>query len=231
MAENVVDSGQSNGTPASPNAGGSVGNGDSNGSNDASKLQSTIEALTKKLDEVDARSKALQSDKDRGVNKTKEEVTELKRKIAEIEKLKKAGLDEDGAIEELSFRDEIRAVRQQLSQLNPTPTQPAGNGNGQAVDKAKTLQEYGLSENDPDVATELSGKVFNTALELENAALKIAYKRANKPQPDNSAAPAYQSGTPNTPPNEDKIYSELAELSKNYTANKSKIEALQARLK
>lgn len=187
MASNDLDSNHTEGTPASPNTGSSAESGDSGGSFDASKLQTTIEALTKRLDEVDSRSKALQGDKDRGITKTKSEVEELKRKFAEIEKLKKTGLDEDAAFHEFSFREEVTSLREQLSKLNSAQPSTAGNGAGAVVDKAKVIAEYGLDGNDPEVIAELISKNLNSPLEAENAALKLAYRRA-KPTPSSVAA-------------------------------------------
>ena len=195
MAENDMDSDQSGGTPASPNTGGSAGSGDSKSSFDASKLQSAFEALTKRLDEVDARSKSLQGDKDRGVNKAQEEVKELKRKIAEIEKLKKTGLDEDGAIEEYSFREDVRIIKDQLSKLGSAQTSPAGNGTSPADEQAKVFDEYSVDPNDPEAIPllELRGT------DLVKAVSKLAIKRAKQSTPDSSEAPSLSSGAPKPP--------------------------------
>lgn len=192
MAENDLDSGQPAGTSSTPTGESSQGKGDSSGSFDAAKLQSTIESLSRKLDEVDARSKALQGDKDRGVNQTKDEVKELKRKIAEIEKLKKSGLDEDGAIEEHSFREEVRSVKDQLSKLTSPQSATAGNGNGLADEAAKVFAEYEISPNDPE-ATPLLGL---QGVELIKAASKLALKRAKSTPPDSSEASSLQGGPP-----------------------------------
>lgn len=229
MALNDLDSSQTDGTPASPNTGGSAGNGDSGGSFDASKLQTTIEALTKRLDEVDSRSKALQSDKDRGITKTKSEVEELKRKFAEIEKLKKSGLDEDTAFEELSFRDEIRAVREQLKSLSPAQPSTAGNGAGAVADKAKVIADYGLDGNDPEVIAEIVGKNFNSQLEAENAALKLAYRRA-KPTPSSVAASTAVVGSTPQIQNEGELVTRLAQLQKEPTKNREAIKELEKKL-
>ena len=190
MAENDMDSDLQAGTPSSPSGGSSDGKGVSGGSFDAKTLQASIEALTKRLEEVDARSKALQGDKDRGIKKTNEEVSELKRKFAEIEKLKKSGMDDDAAIEEFTFRDEVRSLKDQISKLNPARPEPAGNGAGEAVDKAQVVKTYGLESTDPEVIERILRQDFKSQLEAENAALKIAYQRAKPNQPSPSAASA-----------------------------------------
>lgn len=196
-----LDSGQSGGTNQDTNSGGSKGNGDSSGSFDAAKLQSTIESLSRKLDEVDARSKALQGDKDRGVSQTKDEVKELKRKIAEIEKLKKNGLDEDGAIEEHSFREDIRAVKEQLSKLTSTQAQVTGNGPSLAEEQAQVFAEYKVDPNDPEAASLLSLK----GVELVKEVSKLAIKRAKQSPPDSSEAGSIQGGPPAPKPGVEKL--------------------------
>lgn len=224
MAENDMDSGN---TPSTPNE----GSGDSNSSNaDTSKLQAALEHLTTRLEEVDKRTRTLQGDKDRGVSQTKKEVEELKRKFAEVEKLKGRGLNEDEAFEELELRDGIRLLKQQLSGSNQAQPQTAGNGDGSVVDKVKTLQEYGLSENDADVAAALKDKNFSTPLELKYAALEIAYKRASKPQPDASAAPA-SAGQPVQAADAKQLRGNyLKEIEAN-RGNKTAIKAIQAKYK
>jgi DNA repair exonuclease SbcCD ATPase subunit len=191
MAESDLDSDLSAGTSSSPNGGGSQGKGDSSGSFDASKLQSMVEALTRKLDEVDERSKSLQGDKDRGVNQTKDEVKELKRKIAEIEKLKKSGLDEDGAIEEHSFREEIRTVKDQLSKLVSTQVVPTGNGENLVDEVAKVFAEFGLDPNHPEAQSLYSLK--GTELIKGVAKLKI---KSQSTSVDSSEATSLQGGSP-----------------------------------
>src|SRR5687767_14453150 len=156
MTINDVDSGQAAGTAGTPTPPSSSGAGDQQSSFDAAKLESTLEAIAKRLDEVDARSKSLQGDKDRGVNKTKKEVDELKRQIAEIDKLKKTGLTDENAIEEFTFREEVRSLREQLSKLNPVSPQAAGNGASGAVEQAKVISELQLDANSPDVISILA---------------------------------------------------------------------------
>lgn len=190
MSDETLDSGNANGgTPAQPNAGGSQGQSDSNGSS-ASQSQS-LETVLSRLEELDKRTRALQGEKDRGVNQNKREVEELKTKIAEIEKLTKRGMTQDEAIEALSEREELleaaRILRSQQS--DKARTSPVGNGAGEAADKAKVLAQYGLNENDPDVAAQLQSES-----DVEKVALRVAFKRSQK-QPDPAAAPATSAST------------------------------------
>lgn len=229
MADTDLDGGLTNGTPASPNAGGSEGQGDSGNSFDASKLQTTIESLMKRLDEVDARSKALQGDKDRAVNKASAEIDDLKRKFAEIEKLKKAGLNEDDAFTELKFRDEIREVREKLSSINPAQPSPAGNGNGLAVEQAKVLSEYGLDGNDPEVIEKVLKQPWKSPAELENLALKVAYKRATSSPPSPAASTSVQ-GVPAGMSDTASLVQKLGEMQRTPSKYRKEIAEITAKL-
>jgi len=230
MAENEVDGGQSGGTTQNTSSGGSNGQGDSGGSFDAQKLQSTIEALTKKLDEVDARSKALQGDKDRGITKTKEEVSDLKRKIAEIEKLKKTGLDEDGAIEEHSFREDVRSIKDQLSKLGSVQTQVSGKDEGLADDVAKVFADYEVDPNTPETTKFLSLK----GSELKAAVADYAFRKTKHTPADSSEASSLQgkgaAGGKMTDAEANSKYSELKTLYRDPTINASKIKTLRKEL-
>ena len=190
MSDTTLDSGNANGgTPAQPNAGGSQTQSDSNGSN-PSQAQS-LDLVLSRLDELDKRTRALQGDKDRGVSQGRKEVEALKAKIAEIEKLTKRGMTQDEAFEYVSERDELLEAARILKSQQSASAQPntVGNGNGAAHDKAKILAEYGLNENDPDVAAALQSES-----DVEKAALKVAFKRSQK-QPDPAAAPATSAST------------------------------------
>lgn len=225
MAENEVDSGQSAGTEAVPNASGSQGNGVSGGSFDASKLQSTLETVLKRVDEIDKSYKTFQQGKDRGVNKATEEVAELKRKIAEIEKLKKAGLDDEGAYEELSFREDVRALREQLSKLNPAQSQPAGNSEALAEEAGKVFAKYGVDPNDPVAIgfTSLKGA------ELKAAVADYAFEKSKHSPPDSSTATSLQS-TPAKAVDQSALIAKLHSLQKEPTRNRVEIAKLEKEL-
>jgi hypothetical protein len=173
MTDNQMDSGDPVGTP---NPQGS----DSDSSKEAAKLSSVLDSFAKKLEEIDGRTKALQGDKDRGVNKTRKEVEQLKQQMAEIERLKKAGFGEDEAFEELSFRQELSEVKEALKNFGSARTQTAGNGEGEGVDVAKVFGERGLDLKDPQVALEVSKK-YGSPAEAELAAYKLRDRLAANP--------------------------------------------------
>ena len=229
MAENDLDSGSASGTTGTPNPETSARQAQDN-SSDAAKLQTAIDKLNQRLDEVDTRARTVQGEKDKTLKRTSDEVNELRRKFAEIEKLKKSGLDDETAFEELSFRDDVRNLRAEISKLNPAQPQTPGKGESAAVDVAKVISDYQLDGNDPEVIAEVLSKKFASPLEAENAALKLAYRRAN-PTPPTLGAAATLQGKPAAPSeNEDAIYAQIADLSKNRSLNRDKIAALKKRL-
>lgn len=228
MADNDMDSGLDIGTASSPNGAGSGGKSDSGSSLDAGKLQSAIEALTKQVAEVDSRTRALQGDKDRGVKKAEGEIDELRRKVAELEKLKKAGYDDDAAFAELSFREEVRAVKEGLSRNQPAPPDPAGNGTGKAVDLAKAIKEYGLDGNDPDVIAKVLNQSYGSQVEAELAAARLAFQRVTAPPP-NPAASTATVGTP-VSNNSSDVVAKLTKLQKDPIRNRDEIKKLEKEL-
>lgn len=227
MFENTDSNQLNGGTSAQPNADGSQSAGVS-GSSQQAQLQATLETLTRRLEEIDSRTKTLQGDKDRGVKKAMNEVEELKRKFAEVEKLKQRGLAEDDAFEELQLREMIRNLQSPSSASPSTQSQPAGTGNGMAVALAKTLSDYGLSENDPDVAAELSSKTFANPLEMENFALKVAFKRSQRPAPDLSAVTSAVGAPPAIKDPKGMKADYIKEIT-SARGNKAQIKAIQAK--
>lgn len=173
---NELDSNQTDGTPAQPNAGGSEG-GVSGGSFDPKKLQEALTTFSKRLEEIDSRTKSLQGDKDRGVNKTRKELEEVKKQLAEIEALKKRGLSEEEAIEEYDFRQTVRQLREQ-------PAAPVGS---ETVDVGKVIAEYGLDLNNPEVKLAFEGKQFNSPVEVKAV---VADLMKPKPTPTQAQLPA-----------------------------------------
>lgn len=186
-----LDSGQKSVDGGTTNPAGSQTGGDKQGSFDAAKLQSALEAFTKRLDEVDARSKSLQGDKDRGVAKTTKEVDELKKKIAELEKFRKAGYDDETAWEEMSFRESVMSLKEQIAKLNSVP---AGNG---AVDVAKVFSELELPVNAETEALKL--KHYASADEAYATAAKYLASQKSKPTPSAADAPTPQAQPASSP--------------------------------
>lgn len=225
MTDNQTDSDQTQDTPSSEN-------GDSKGSADVAKLLSAFESFTKRLDEVDERTKALQGDKDRGVNKTRKEVEQLKQQIAEIEKFKKNGLSEDEAYDEVEFRRNLSDVKDTLRKLVEAQTPTAGNGKGEGEETAKVFSEKGLDLKDPRVALELSRK-YGSPAEMELAAYKLKEALASTPNPNPAQAASAKGGTGSAALSAQQI-EELSgqrnELFKHKTANREELARIEKQL-
>ena len=227
MSDETLDGGSPNGgTPTSPNAGGSQGQSVSGSSGNAQTPQTEIE---KKLAYLETQYNALKSEKDRGVSRVEKRVDDFEKKFDEVQKLISRGYSRDEAFEQIQLKETVESLKSQIQQGTSVQTGNAGNGNGSAVDRAKTLQQYGLSENDPDVAAELNGKAFASEIELENAALKIAFKRANRPQPDASAAPVAQ-GAPVTVGSNAESVARLEKLQQDPIRNRKEIAEIEKAL-
>jgi len=227
MPTNESDGDQVERTAEHTNSAGSQETGDKQSSFDATKLQSTLEALAKKLDEVDKRSASLQGDKDRGVNKATAEVEALKKKIAELEKYRKAGYDDDAALEEISFRESVREVKNQIAELKAVS---AGNG---AVDVAKVVSDHGLDVKDPEVIVEILSKKWDNPDLAELAVRRFKDKQAAKPEPSDADALSKEgtSGRRMADSEINAIHNKILTLSKSYTQNKVEIEKLAVQLR
>jgi hypothetical protein len=224
-----TDSGQAAGTASSPNEAGSQSKGDSASSFDAAKLQSTLEALSHKLEEVDARSRALQGDKDRGVTKATKQVEELKAKIAEYEKLKGKGFDTDDALDEITFRDDIRQIKDQLDKFSPASQQATGTSPAGVTEAAKSVFEKAkLDPNTPE-AVQLLRDYGNDPIELAMQAGLLRARVGNVEPPSPASAPAIQGGTPITVDVE-AMSKELMGLYRFPSKNKDRIAKLEKEL-
>jgi len=183
MADDVLDGGQAVGTNQDANPGGSDGNGVQQLSNVATQLQASLDTLTSKVGELDARTRTLQGDKDKGVQKALNEVGDLRSKIADYENLKER-LGADGAVEQIAMRDTLRAIQAQLEGSQPVSTQPVGNEVSGAVNMAnavETLQAMKLDANDAGFL-----ELVQKGLTQENLNAYIV----NKLKPSPTASPA-----------------------------------------
>ena len=231
MAEDVKDSGSKPETEGQPIPPVSEPKSAEQGSFDAAKLQSTLDSFSKKLEEVDKRSKALQGEKDRGIASTKKEVEELKRQIAEIEKLKSTGFEGDAAIEEFTFREDVRQLREQLQAFDKVQLQTAGNGMKLANPAAEVVARYGFKNDDVD-ANSLVQHYGGDPDRLDGELAKLTLQRQKSAS--SSAQAAAVQGKTSSPPTPEKIeamWGELNGLYKEPSKNKAKIAALTAELK
>lgn len=180
MAETQVDGGSDEGTAIVANNSASGTQGDKQPSFDAAKLQSSIDALIGKVDELDARTNGLQSVKD----KTTKEISGLKNQIAEYEKLKEK-LGPEGALDQMELRQTLDEIKNQLSQSVSTPS--GGNGQGGVVNAAQAVRDAGLDMNDPQVAL-LATKQYESEAEVNAAIVGHLKAKRNAPNPTQAQA-------------------------------------------
>ena len=183
MAEHDMDGGSAEGTDTNANGAASGNQSDKQPSFDAAKLQSSIDALMTEVGELKARTNGLQSVKD----KTTNEVSGLKAKIAEYEQLKEK-FGADGALDQMELKQTLLDIKAQLS--GSVSPEPAGSGVGGTVNAAQVFSSKGLDVNDPRVAVALN-KTYSNATDAELAAYKLKESIQSSPSP----TPA-QSATP-----------------------------------
>ena len=182
MADNELDSGLVGGNDAEPTAPISSEKGDELSSGGAEQMLATF---AKKLDEIDARTRALQGDKDRGIKKVE---GDLRKMLGDYEGLKER-LGPDGAVEQLELRQQLSAIQEQLSGLGASPSPQATGGSVSGVfDTAKAIEELtarGLDANSPDFI-----KVVKSGLSVDKLNAYIVSK--TRPQPEASPGGAIQ---------------------------------------
>jgi hypothetical protein len=225
MAKNELDSGQNQGNAAMPNAAVSDDRGDQQGSGGAEKLLASFDTLTKRLDEIDARTRSLQGDKDRGVKKVSDEISDLKKMLADYDKLREK-LSPDEAIEQIELKQSVQEIRDFITQQRGTSasTQAPGTGDGVAVNAAKAFAEFDLDLKDPRVADAL-GKTYNTEAEAVAAAGRVYRQIQLSPTPTPAQDASVQGSVVHQ--NTETLKREYIQKVTAARGNKSLIKALQ----
>jgi len=187
-----MDGGQPAGTAPDANAGASDGSGVEQPSFDAAKLQESLDALNSGFKTLEARVNGLQSVKD----KDKQELSDLKQRIAEYEQLKER-LGPEGAMEQLELRDQLSQMNQALSKLtNSASTQTPGTGASGVGEMAQVIADNQLDANDPEVTKILATfKGLKAATELG----KLAVLKASKQPPSAAASTSMTAGSASVP--------------------------------
>ena len=195
MTDQNEDSGQftGSGQPSAQN----VSDGDKHNSNSASQPQE----LGERLNRIEKMLSSIQSGKDRAVDKTRSEVSELRKSLSEVQSLMKKGLSEDEAFEQLEgrkadneFKQAVLELRDALKGGKSLPVQ----ANGAKVEPSviEVLNQFNLDANDPDVIANVLSQSDPDKAEL--AASRLARKRANPPS---ASAASPVAGTPPPPAN------------------------------
>lgn len=222
MTDQNEDSGQftGSGQPSSQN----VSDGDKHNSNSASQPQE----LGERLSRIEKMLSSIQSGKDRAVDKTRSEVSELRKSLGEVQSLMKKGLSEDEAFEQLEgrkadseFKQAVLELRDALKGGKSLPVQANGaQAVPSVVDVLKQFPE--LDVNDPDVVSKVL--TLTDAKEAELAIHRLVRQRSNPTPPSASASSPLQ-GTPPRPAG-------VEQLTKQYQtdmiANRGKPEQLRA---
>ena len=197
MTDQNEDSGQEltgSGQPSSQN----VSGGDKHNSNSASQPQ---DVLGERLTRIEKMLSSIQSGKDRAVDKTRTEVSELRKSLSDVQNLMKKGLSEDEAFEQLEgrkadneFKQAVLELRDALKGGKSLPVQ----ANGAKVEPSviEVLNQFNLDANDPDVIANVLSQSDPDKAEL--AASRLARKRANPPS---ASAASPVAGTPPPPAN------------------------------
>jgi len=186
MTDEILESGQGEGSEGTTNSNASQSTGDKRPS------QFSAEELLKQLEPLIERK--VQSVKDRRFDEQGKRLDELSqfqpvlerfRDLVSPEQLKEIQKD-------LEFEDLKRRV---YGDGQPSAEQSTGNTPPPAVNAAKTFVELGLDVTDPVVAVELQ-KSYANENDAIAAAWKLSKKLASSPAPTQAQGAALQGGTP-----------------------------------
>lgn len=209
-----LDSTQTDGTQGSQPAGSSASG--SGGSFDPSELKAVIDSLSSTVKEIDARTRSLQGDKDRGISKLTKEIEDAKNRLAAVERLKKLGLTEDEAVLELASR--------QASSNQPVTPAPVGN---ETVKVDEIIGEYGLDMTNPEVKIAFEGRQFKSREEAELTAARLLKP---KPKPTNAQMPAQPASPTSVTGDADSLIVKYNELAKKPSVNFQEMQGIKKRL-
>ena len=177
--------------------------------------------LRKQLELTRAEMKGLQSRQDKEKNEVQRFMEDVKAQMAKGKSLEEA----EQAVHEsrkATEKDELLyKIAQKVGVLDGSPQNVAGNGRNAADEVANVFAEYDVPLNDPEAASLMDMR----GVDLVKGVSKLALKRKSNNIVDSSEAPSIGSA-PVGSRDTDAIDSQIAELSKNYTQNKAKIEAL-----
>ena len=210
MTDKNVDSDQKpDGTQGQPNPDVSPVSGDEQNS----QVLEVLKGLTGRLEAIEKQQRALQGDKDRGVARNQSDIRKV---LEEVEALKKSGLSQDQAVNQLELQDTLRTMQSQLASLQS----PTGTEGQQSGSLAQAVEEAGLRPDDPDVAELLS----RNASEVD--VWKLAAKKASNPKPTPAQEPSSVSKAVGSV-DEDALSAEYVTLSGNPTQNHVRLSEIE----
>jgi hypothetical protein len=154
-----------------------------------SKFTERFTTLEKNLTGQLSGLKKVQGDIDRSRN-------EFRERLAQLNKLTKAGLTQEEAIEQLDRQEQERsqfeALQREIADLKSLIAGTSGAGGQNTV--TQVFQQYGLDVKDPRVAPALT-KQYANKQEAELAALRLFHQIQSSPAPTPGQQPAMQGGT------------------------------------
>lgn len=167
----------------------------------AAVLEKALEPFRKDLDEVKNQQRALQSGKDRGIEKVE---GKLEKVLAEWEQAKKSGLSQEEFIQQKDRDDRLARIETMLAS-QPAPTKPSGGTeNSGALTMARAIAKVGhIEESDTDYLRILASNI-NNPLKLAEEMSALVVDRATKPIPTSAQAPS-PSATPTHGKNVDEL--------------------------
>jgi hypothetical protein len=136
-----------------------------------SSVTDVLERLTGRLEAIEQQQRALQSGKDRAVNKN---ATELRKVLEEVEELKSTGLTQEQAVSQLELKNTLEEMKSQLASLSGN----AGSVTPQPGPLSQVIEEAGLAADDADLLS-----IMSTGKATEADIWKLAAKKAKLPSP------------------------------------------------
>lgn len=173
--------------------------------------------------------RGLQKRQDKSTDAQTRFMDELKTQIAKGLSFDEAAQAVNESAKARDKDDLLYQIAEKLGVGSSSQQAPAGNSSPVTIDKAKIIADNHLDGNDLDVVAQFVNVDFKSPLEAENAALKLALRRANPSQPDISAAPG-MTGKPARAVENGDLIAELQKLQKTPTKNTKRMAEIEEKL-
>jgi len=185
-----------------------------------SQPSADVATLQKDIDELKKLYNGIKKSEDKINSRVEQRVGALTSDIERVIQLAKDGKSQS-EIEERLVLDEI--IRERKGNGLPAPSEGTETRGQGVVDVQDIARQLNLDVNDKDIAAAVSkGNVVDL--------MRVAISKAQAPSPSAEDAPPLLGGEGQAA-DLDAMYAQLESLSKNYSKNKPKIQALQAKIK
>jgi hypothetical protein len=153
----------------------------------ADELKKTLVSFQKDLEEVKSQTRALQSNKDRGIDKVD---GKLEKVLAEWEQAKKSGISQEEFIEKKDLGDRLARIEAMLSSQTAPARPSGGTENSGAFTMAKAIAKAAnIQESDAEYLNILA-KNINSPMKLAEEMSALVASRASKPTPTPAQSPS-----------------------------------------